>query len=219
MQSDTAIVPGQPKLAGHFASLDAQRNAASLGMWLFLSTEILLFAGFFCCYAAYRFLFPDTWQLAASQLDLTMGTINTVVLITSSFTVAMAVDFAKQGRNKMVIGLLLFTLACAVAFLVIKGFEYHHKFEVGTLPGPYFNPTDPALNVPAMPLFFTVYFLSTTLHAIHVIIGGTVLAFMVNKARKQEFGPRNYVAMENAGLLWHLVDLVWIFLFPLLYLV
>jgi len=188
-------------------------------MWLFLATEILLFAGLFCCYTAYRFLFPETWQVASAQLDLTMGTINTVVLISSSLTVALAVDFAKQGKNKIVLGLLLFTLACAVAFLVIKGFEYSHKFHEGTLPGPYFTSQNPELQLPGMPLFFTVYFLATGLHAFHVVVGATVLGFMAVRAAKNGFSAGSFTAMENAGLLWHLVDLVWIFLYPLLYLV
>ena len=219
MSSESVRLPGQPELAHHFSTLEVQQNAARIGMWLFLSTEILLFAGLFCCYAAYRFLFPETWQVAATHLDLTLGTANTIVLITSSFTAALAVDFAKQGKNKVVAALIAFTLFCAVIFLVVKGFEWGHKFEVGTLPGPYFTSTDPSLQLPAMPLFFTVYFATTGLHVVHVLIGGTALGFMLVRALKKDFGPRHYVGLENVVLLWHVVDLVWIFLFPLLYLV
>lgn len=219
MQSESATLPGQPTLAHHFATIEVQANAARLGMWLFLATEILLFAGLFCCYAAYRFLFPETWQVAASHLDLTMGTVNTVILITSSFTAALAVDFAKQGKNNVVAGLIAFTLLCALAFLVVKAFEWGHKFEVGTLPGPYFTSTDPSMQLPAMPLFFTVYFATTGLHVVHVLIGGTALVFMLVRALKKDFGPNHYVGLENVVLLWHVVDLVWIFLYPLLYLV
>lgn len=217
MQSETARLPGQPVLAHHFSTLEAQKSAASLGMWLFLATELLLFAGFFCCYTVYRFLFPETWEVAAGTLDWAMGAANTVVLITSSFTAALAVDFAKQGKNKVVAGLLGFTIACAAIFLVIKAFEWGHKIEVGTLPGIHFSNTDPALQLPAMPLFFTVYFGATGLHVVHVIIGATALSFMFVRALKKDFGPKHYVGLENVVLLWHVVDLVWIFLFPLLY--
>lgn len=217
MQSDTARLPGQPVLAHHFANLDAQTNAARLGMWLFLATELLLFAGFFCCYTVYRYLFPETWEVAAGTLNWMQGAANTVVLITSSFTAALAVDFAKQGKNKVVAWLLGFTILCAFIFLVVKAFEWGHKIEVGTLPGVHFSNTDPALQLPAMPLFFTVYFGATGLHVVHVLIGGTALGFMLVRALKKGFGPKNYVALENVVLLWHVVDLVWIFLFPLLY--
>ncbi|RKG72283.1 cytochrome c oxidase subunit 3 family protein [Corallococcus terminator] len=210
-------VPG-PKLAAHFASLEVQKHAARLGMWLFLATEILLFAGLFACYAAYRFLFPEAWAACSRELDLTMGTINTVVLITSSFTAAMAVHYAKEGKNKMVGHMFVLTLLMAVAFLVIKYFEYKHKFHIGTLPGRYYFYE--GIQLPGAPLYFTVYFASTALHGLHVIIGMTVLMFSTVRAyRVGDFSANNYTMVELGSMYWHLVDLVWIFLFPMLYLV
>ncbi|MBZ4330407.1 cytochrome c oxidase subunit 3 family protein [Corallococcus interemptor] len=210
-------VPG-PKLAAHFASLDVQKHAARLGMWLFLATEILLFAGLFACYAAYRFLFPEAWAASSRSLDLTMGTINTVVLITSSFTAAMAVHYAKEGKNKMVGHMNVLTLLMALGFLVIKFFEYKHKFHIGTLPGRYYFYE--GIQLPGAPLYFSVYFASTALHALHVIIGMTVLAFATVRAyRVGDFSANNYTQVELGSMYWHLVDLVWIFLFPMLYLV
>ncbi|NOK39331.1 cytochrome c oxidase subunit 3 family protein [Corallococcus exercitus] len=210
-------VPG-PKLAAHFASLEVQKHAARLGMWLFLATEILLFAGLFACYAAYRFLFPEAWAASSRSLDLTMGTINTVVLITSSFTAAMAVHYAKEGKNKMVGHMNVLTLLMAMGFLVIKFFEYKHKFHIGTLPGRYYFYE--GIQLPGAPLYFTVYFASTALHALHVVIGMTVLAFATVRAyRVGDFSANNYTQVELGSMYWHLVDLVWIFLFPMLYLV
>ncbi|AFE08409.1 cytochrome c oxidase subunit III [Corallococcus coralloides DSM 2259] len=210
-------VPG-PKLAAHFASLEVQKHAARLGMWLFLATEILLFAGLFACYAAYRFLFPEAWAASSRSLDLTMGTINTVVLITSSFTAAMAVHYAKEGKNKMVGHMNVLTLLMAVGFLVIKFFEYKHKFHIGTLPGRYYFYE--GIQLPGAPMYFSVYFASTALHALHVVIGMTVLAFATVRAyRVGDFSANNYTQVELGSMYWHLVDLVWIFLFPMLYLV
>lgn len=210
--------PGVPRLAQHFASLEVQNHAARLGMWLFLSTEILLFAGLFVCYGVYRFAFPEAFAAASRHLDLNMGTINTLVLITSSLTAALAVHYAKEGKNNMVALMFVLTLAMAGAFLVIKGFEYSHKFAEGALPGRYYRME--AVQLPGAPLYFTIYFLATGLHAFHVIIGMSVLAWLTWKAvAEKNFGPNNYTAVELGSMYWHLVDLVWIFLFPLLYLI
>ncbi|XXF76906.1 cytochrome c oxidase subunit 3 family protein [Myxococcaceae bacterium GXIMD 01537] len=208
---------GKPQLAAHFASLEVQNHAARLGMWLFLATEILLFAGLFVAYATYRYLFPHAFAEASRQLDLTLGTINTVVLITSSFTAAMAVHYAKEGKNKLVVLMFVLTIAMAAGFLVIKGFEYHHKFEVGQLPGRYY--TYDKLTEPGSAMYFTVYFLATGLHAFHVTIGMGILLWMTLRAMKNEFGHAHYTPVELSSMYWHLVDLVWIFLFPLLYLI
>ncbi|HYH96489.1 cytochrome c oxidase subunit 3 family protein [Hyalangium sp.] len=210
--------PGVPRLAAHFASLEVQNHAARLGMWLFLSTEILLFAGLFVCYGVYRYAYPEAFAEASRHLDLSLGTVNTVVLITSSLTAALAVHYAKEGKNSLVAIMFGLTIAMAGAFLVIKGFEYSHKFEEGALPGPYY--TMEAVQLPGVPLYFTIYFLATGLHAFHVIIGMSVLVWLMFKAmREKNFGPNNYTAVELGSMYWHLVDLVWIFLFPLLYLI
>ncbi len=213
----TAGAPPMPQVAAHFASLEVQHHAARLGMWLFLATEILLFAGLFVCYASYRFLFPDAFAAASRHLDLTMGTINTLVLITSSFTAAMAVHYAKEAKNKMVVVMFVLTILMAMGFLAIKYFEYAHKFHEGQLPGQYY--TYQGIQLPGVSLYFTVYFLSTGLHAFHVIIGMAILAWVTTKAMRNEFSYHNYTAVELGSMYWHLVDLVWIFLFPMLYLI
>ncbi|HZI06219.1 MAG TPA: cytochrome c oxidase subunit 3 family protein [Archangium sp.] len=213
----TAPAPGMPQLAAHFASLEVQNHAARLGMWLFLGTEILLFAGLFVCYAIYRFLFPEAFAECSRHLDLTMGTVNTIVLITSSFTAAMAVHYAKEAQNKKVVLMFVLTLLMAMGFLVVKYFEYTHKFHEHQLPGPYY--AYPGLNAPGVSAYFTIYFLSTGLHAFHVIIGMIVLAWVTLKAMRNEFSYHNYTAVELGSMYWHLVDLVWIFLFPMLYLI
>jgi cytochrome c oxidase subunit 3 len=186
-------------------------------MWLFLATEILLFAGLFVCYACYRFLFPDAFAAASRELNLMLGTINTLVLITSSFTAAMAVHYAKEAKNKQVVLMFVLTILMACAFLVIKYFEYKHKFHEGQLPGPYYRYE--GIQLPGVSMYFTLYFLSTGLHAFHVIVGMIVLAWVTTKAMRNEFSYRNYTAVELGSVYWHLVDLVWIFLFPMLYLI
>ena len=218
MQSSVpAATVGHGRLAGHFASLEVQNHAARLGMWLFLATEILLFAGLFVCYACYRYLFPEAFAGASRLLSLELGTINTLVLITSSFTAAMAVHYAKEGKNKLVVLMFGLTLAMAVGFLVIKGFEYQHKFHEHQLPGRYY--AFEGLQIPGASMYFTVYFLATGLHAFHVIVGMGILTWMTIRAMKNEFGHGHYVPVELDSMYWHLVDLVRIFLFPLLYLI
>lgn len=207
-----------PRLAAHFASLEVQTHAARLGMWLFLSTEVLLFAGVFVLYGVYRFLFPEAWAAASRSLDLTLGTVNTVVLITSSLTAALAVHFAKEGKNKAVVIMFALTLVMALGFLGIKAVEYQHKFHEGMLPGPHY--TYQGIQLPGIPLYFSVYFLATGLHAFHVCVGMGVLTWlMIRTWRNPNLGPNNFTAIELGSMYWHLVDLVWIFLFPLLYLV
>ena len=207
-----------PRLAAHFASLEVQTHAARLGMWLFLSTEVLLFAGVFVLYGVYRFLFPEAWAAASRSLDLTLGTVNTVVLITSSLTAALAVHFAKEGKNKLVVIMFALTLVMALGFLGIKAVEYQHKFHEGMLPGPHY--TYQGIQLPGVPLYFSVYFLATGLHAFHVCVGMGVLAWlMIRTWRNPNLGPNNFTAIELGSMYWHLVDLVWIFLFPLLYLI
>jgi cytochrome c oxidase subunit 3 len=210
--------PGAPRLAQHFASLEVQNHAARLGMWLFLSTEILLFAGLFVCYGCYRYLFPEAFAAASRHLDLWLGTTNTVILITSSLTAALAVHYAKEGKNNLVVWMFILTIAMAGVFLVIKGFEYSHKFHEGALPGPHY--TMEAVQLAGAPLYFTIYFLATGLHAFHVIVGMSVLGWLtIRTARLKNLGPNNYTGIELGSMYWHLVDLIWIFLFPLLYLI
>ncbi|MBX5480502.1 MAG: cytochrome c oxidase subunit 3 family protein [Myxococcaceae bacterium] len=208
---------GKYPWATHFGTPNVQTYAARFGMWLFLSTEVLLFAGLFVSYAVYRYLYPQTFALCSRHLDLSLGTINTLVLITSSLTVALAIHFVRTGKNGMATGMLIVTLLCACAFLVIKYFEYHHKFEQGTLPGRFY--TYSGIQTEGAPMFFALYFLTTGLHALHVVVGMSVLTWVTYHVVKGRFSPVYYTPVELGGLYWHLVDLVWIFLYPLLYLI
>ncbi|MDZ4694370.1 MAG: cytochrome c oxidase subunit 3 family protein [Deltaproteobacteria bacterium] len=206
-------------LAHHFEDIATQNYAVRLGMWLFLATEVLLFAGLFLGYTVYRWMYPETFQAAAKLLDLNMGTLNTVVLISSSFTVAWAYHAIKVNEIKKGIGLLVFTIVCAFGFLFIKYGEYSHKFHVGLLPGKWYEYTGEGAPPGPANIFFAIYFMTTGLHALHVIIGMTVLIFILVRTLKGRYHKDNYVGVELGALYWHLVDLVWIFLFPLLYLI
>jgi cytochrome c oxidase subunit 3 len=206
-----------PHLAHHFDNIEQQEYASRLAMWLFLATEVLLFAGLFLGYSVYRHFYHETFHELSRTLSLPLGTINTIVLITSSLTVALAYYEVKMGRNNRAVGLLVFTILCAIGFLVIKGFEYHHKFEEGMLPGQFYSYKE--VTGPGANLYFTIYFLATGLHAFHVIVGMSVLLWVLKGIVKGRYSPDYYVPVELGALYWHLVDLVWIFLFPLLYLI
>jgi len=208
-------------LAHHFDTIEQQDHAIRLGMWLFLATEVLLFAGIFVGYAVYRHTYHETFHLLSHHaLNLTLGTVNTVVLISSSFSVVWALHATRENNRGLAAGMLIFTIICACGFLVIKGFEYGHKFEMGELPGQWFNPTEEEFkHLPGANMFFSIYFLATGLHAFHVIVGMSLLLWVLVRTMKGHFSSSYYVPVELGGLYWHLVDLVWIFLFPLLYLI
>jgi cytochrome c oxidase subunit 3 len=207
----------QGRLAHHFPDMKTQEHAARMGMWLFLSTEILLFAVLFTAYALYRFLFPLGFEEASKLAHVTMGATNTVVLITSSLTVALAIHHARKGENRKVVGLLAITIAFGALFMVLKGFEYYHHFQDGQLPGRFYHYAGVA--GPGVSMYFTVYFLMTGLHGLHVLIGMGLLTWVAVRAARGHFGPGYSTPVELSGLYWHLIDLIWIFLFPLLYLV
>jgi cytochrome c oxidase subunit 3 len=206
-----------PFFQHHFNSMDQQASSAKLGMWLFLAQEVLFFSALFTAYLVFRFLFPETFLGAHYQLDATMGGINTVVLLFSSFTMAMAVRAAQLSNKQHIVQFLIVTILCAFGFLVVKYFEYSHKIHLGLLPGEFYSFDG---NIPGNPgVFFTLYFCMTGLHGIHVVAGIGVLTWILLRAQRGDFNRGYYVPVENVGLYWHLVDLVWIFLFPLLYLV
>ncbi len=203
-------------LAHHFDDYDQQRESATLGMWLFLAQEVMFFGGLFLAYTVYRWKYPDWFALGSNQLDVPLGLANTIVLIGSSLTMVLAVRAAQLGRARQIVGWLGATMALGTAFLVVKGFEYHHKWTHHLIPGPGFHiegTTDPAAQT-----FFVLYFCMTGLHALHMIIGLGLLAFLVPKALRGEFSAENHNWVEGVGLYWHFVDVIWIFLFPLLYL-
>lgn len=220
-----------PRLAHHFDSMEVQQNAAKLGMWLFLTTEVLLFSGLFVAYAVFRALHPDMFRSVSHLLDMKMGAINTGVLLFSSLTMALAVRAAQLGQKKWLSINLLLTLACGFGFLTIKYFEYHHKIEYGLTPGNWFNPNMADHHVSDFLLansgqtldnvrsFFGIYYCMTGLHGLHVIIGMGCIFWIWTRAMRNQFDPDYYYPVEIVGLYWHLVDLIWIYLFPLLYLV
>jgi cytochrome c oxidase subunit 3 len=210
-----AAAPG--RLAHHFPDMKTQEHAARMGMWIFLSTEILLFAVLFTAYAIYRFLFPVGFEEASKLAHVAMGATNTVVLITSSLTVALAIHYARHGENRKVVGLLAITIGFGAVFMVLKGYEYYHHYLEGQLPGRLYHFA--GVQGPGVSMYFTVYFLMTGLHGLHVLIGMSLLAWVAVRAWRNEFGPGYSTPVELSGLYWHLVDLIWIFLFPLLYLV
>jgi cytochrome c oxidase subunit 3 len=209
--------PHNPHLAHHFDTIEKQDHAVRLGMWLFLGTEVLLFAGLFLGYTVYRHFYHHTFHEASRTLDLSLGTLNTVVLITSSFTVAMAFWAVRKGKNRLCASMLAITILFALTFLGVKSVEYAHKFAEGALPGKFYHFKE--VTGPGANLFYTVYFLATGLHAFHVIVGMSILGWVLVRTLKGHFSPTYYVPVELGGLYWHLVDLVWIFLFPLLYLI
>lgn len=209
-----------PYVAHHFDTMGQQASAAKLGMWLFLATEILMFSGLFLAYFICRMFYPEMVLEAHEYLNKTMGGINTVVLITSSYTMALAVRSAQVSNTPALKKYLLATLACAATFMVVKYFEYTAKFEHGMYPGMYYEAHLHGYDIQGLPhIFFGIYFIMTGLHGVHVLVGMGVMIWIYVRASRNEFSSKNYTAVENTGLYWHLVDLVWIFLFPLLYLV
>ena len=204
-------------LAHHFESLEKQTHAARLGMWLFLATEVLLFTALFAGYAVYRYLYTPDFAAASRSLETWIGLVNTLVLVTSSFTVASGLDRATRGDGRGTRTLFFVSVGLALVFLFFKYLEYRHHFEVGELPGRYYSATEH--QGPGAPIFFSLYFLITGLHGIHVVVGMTVLAVVGTKAGRGAYGVEYHVPVELAGLYWHLVDLIWIFVFPLIYLI
>jgi len=204
-------------LAHHFESLDKQAHAARLAMWIFLATEVLLFTALFAAYSVYRYLYPEGFAQSSRSIETWIGFVNTLILVSSSFTVANGVNFATKGDGKKTGLFFGISVLFALAFLALKAVEYKHHFQEGQLPGKYY--TFEGVHALGAPLFFSLYFLITGLHALHVIVGMTVLIVVGTLAYRGRFSPAYYVPVENAGLYWHLVDLIWIFVFPLIYLV
>lgn len=201
----------------HFVDSDQQFDTAKLGMWVFLVNEILFFGGLFCAYIVYRAWYPELFSEAALELDTFWGAVNTIVLIGSSLTVAMAIRSAQKNQIKGLKINLLITIALACVFMVIKGFEYSHKFHLGIFPGEFY--TYEGLEHAQAAIFFSIYYMLTGVHALHVLIGIGLMSWIYLRARRGEFSSEYYTPVEITGLYWHLVDLIWIFLFPLLYLI
>jgi cytochrome c oxidase subunit 3 len=207
-----------PALAHHFDNLDQQQEAASLGMWVFLLTEILFFGGLFLIYTIYRGWYPAAFASASHHLDIPLGTINTAVLIGSSLTMAMAVHAAQTNSRRGVMVFIALTMVLGSVFLGIKMVEYSHKFHEHLVPGADFAYPEAAVARQAQ-IFFSLYFTMTGLHALHMVVGMGLMIWMLVWAKKGIIGDGYYSPVEIVGLYWHFVDIVWIFLFPLLYLI
>jgi cytochrome c oxidase subunit III len=237
----TTTHPASP-VAHHFDDAEQQYVAAELGMWVFLATEVLFFGGAFCGYALYRYLYQAEFIAGSHRLDVSLGTINTAVLLTSSLTMVLAVHAAQMNRRGALVGFLFLTIVLGAAFLGVKGYEYHHKFEERLVPGRNFSfaheqpghesPTSiqqakqagdaekqANVNPRNVELFFSFYFAMTGLHALHMIIGIGVLGVLLVAAMRGAFTGGRFTPIEMTGLYWHFVDIVWVFLFPLLYLI
>jgi cytochrome c oxidase subunit 3 len=205
-----------PHLAHHFASLGVQAHAARLGMWIFLGTEVLLFGVLFAGYASYRTLYPAAFAAGSHHLDRAFGTIDTLVLITSSFTVAMAHHLNQAGRTKLAAAAVGATIALGLGFLALHGHEYATDIARGALPGRLYHGQ---VLLPGVGLFYTLYFFMTGLHSIHVVLGVTLLAWLARRTARGDFSQGWDTPLELGALYWHLIDLIWIFLYPLLYLI
>lgn len=204
-------------LQHHFIDSDQQFEASKMGMWIFLVTEILFFGGLFVAYIVYRAWYPELYLMASEELNAFWGAVNTFVLIGSSLTVAMAIRSAQLNQIRGLIINLWITIGLACTFMVIKYFEYAEKFEKGIVPGSAYSYEGIAHE--KANIFFSIYYMMTGLHGIHVIIGIGLMLWLVYKAKKKVFHSGYYTPVEITGLYWHLVDIIWIFLFPLLYLI
>ena len=216
-----------PELRHHFADMGQQKNAASLGMWLFLGTEVMFFGGLFVSYLIYRLWYFGDFGAASKSIDATLGATNTAVLICSSLTVVLAIWGAQIANRKLMIGSLILTMLFGLAFLGIKGKEYKDKFEEHHVPGASFSfekvpipgHPDQYANPRHAEIFFALYFIMTGLHALHMIVGLGIFTWLLTMAWKGRFTPEYHTPLEIGGLYWHFVDIIWIYLFPLLYLI
>ena len=203
----------------HWANAKVEFEAAKQGMWVFMVTEVLMFGGLFVAYAIYRGMYPEMFHHAHKELAVNLGAVNTVVLITSSLTMLLGVTSAQRGLWKRSFWMLAATFVLAGCFLVVKYFEYSAKFHHGLLPGGNFTNAEMLAHYPKAPIFFSIYFLMTGLHGFHVVVGMGLIAWLMIRTKRREFSPNYYTPVELVGFYWHFVDLVWIYLFPLLYLV
>jgi cytochrome c oxidase subunit III len=212
-------------LAHHFDTPAQQFDAAKIGMWAFLVQELLFFSGIFVAYGIFRSWYPEMFSAASHQLDRQMGALNTIVLLFSSLTAALAVRSAQLGNKKHTSNYILVTILCACIFLFVKYFEYSHKFHAGLLPGQFFAPDVHHLapGSHALPsnshIFYSLYFIATGIHGLHILIGIGVLLWIWRRNERGDFSKEYFAGVDITALYWHLVDLVWIYLFPLLYLI
>lgn len=217
MQTSSSGKPYRPH-AHHFASAEAEFQAAKQGMWVFLVTEVLMFGGLFVAYAIFRGMYAEMFKIAHHHLSIPLGLTNTIILITSSLTMALGVTATQKGEKSKALKFLSSTVLLACGFLIVKYIEYSHKFHDGLLPAGFFT-NEMAKTEPKAPLFFSLYFVMTGLHGFHVIVGIGLILWIIKRLAKDDVGAHYFTPVELVGFYWHFVDLVWIYLFPLLYLV
>lgn len=243
--SQTTTTEHHPALVHQFDDMAQQKEASTFGMWVFLLTEIMMFGGLFVAYMIYRLKYYEAFVAGSTSISVNWGFVNTLVLICSSLTMALAVSAAQRGIRRQQQLFLVLTMALGVVFLVIKGIEYNAKYQEHHVPGGFFQTFDAVKDHPNQEhniywdlvnkdhftpesalsvarqteIFFCFYFAMTGLHALHMIIGLILMTWLLRKASRNEFGPNYYTPVELGGLYWHFVDIVWIFLFPLLYLI
>ncbi|MEO5930658.1 MAG: cytochrome c oxidase subunit 3 family protein [Candidatus Kapaibacterium sp.] len=198
-----------------------QKQATTLGMWVFLITEIMFFGGLILAYTVYRVKYPEEFHHASKHLDYVMGTVNTCVLLCSSLTMAFAVHAAQEGKRKLTMIFIVVTMVLGAAFLGVKGWEYYTKYTDHLIPGPNYaiNHLWEGALLPKTQIFFSLYFAMTGLHAFHMLIGLGLMTWLFVKTKRGRFSKEYYNPVEVCGLYWHFIDIVWIFLFPLLYLI
>jgi cytochrome c oxidase subunit 3 len=206
------------KLRHHFDTEEQQKESSTLGMWVFLLTEVMFFGGMFGGYTVYRSLYPQAFASTSRFMNVPLGAINTLVLITSSLTMALAVRSAQVNRKRALIMFLVLTLILGAVFLGIKGVEYYEKWEEHHVPGPSFHYEEAQYGAQAQILFF-LYFAMTGMHAMHMIVGVGLISTLIAMSARNKFSAAWYTPVDMIGLYWHFVDIVWIFLFPLLYLI
>jgi len=251
--SPTTIPEHHPALVHQFDSMEQQREASTFGMWVFLLTEIMMFGGLFAAYLIYRIKYYDAFVAGSTSIDVTWGFVNTLVLIGSSLTMALAVSAAQRGARRGAQLFIVLTMILGTVFLGIKGIEYHQKYVEHHIPGGIFGRFDAVSNYPGQEpniaeevakekerveklspeaaeqaskqiakqteIFFCFYFAMTGLHALHMIIGLILMTWLLVQVQRLNIGPEYYTPVELSGLYWHFVDIVWIYLFPLLYLI
>jgi cytochrome c oxidase subunit 3 len=210
-----------PNLRHHFDDMAQQFDSATFGMWVFLLTEIMFFGGMFGAYTVYRSMYPEAFASTSAYMNPLYGALNTAVLIVSSLSMALAVRAAHLGQQKFLRLMLLVTMFFGICFLVIKGFEYHEHWVDNKVPlfGSHWNYSEAPQFAHQAQILFLFYFFMTGFHAIHMLVGLGIMTTIYMMARNGRFSPSYYTPVEVSGLYWHFVDIVWIFLFPLLYLI
>jgi cytochrome c oxidase subunit III len=207
-------------LREQFDTESQQKDASTLGMWVFLVTEVMFFGGLFLAYTVYRHAYPRIFAMASTSLNVYIGAANTVVLLCSSLTMVLAVRSAQLGRTRAIVLFLILTLMLGGVFLGVKAYEWNEKFVEHHIPGPSFHLEGVAPDQQGhAQLFFSLYFVMTGLHALHMVVGAGLLIYLILEARKGRYTSEYNTPVDLIGLYWHFVDIIWIFLFPLLYLI